>query len=164
MLEGSVRRADSRVRITAQLVDATTGYHLWAERYDRELQDIFALQDEVTREIGAALEVRLTGGEQRCLERPSTHELEASDYSLRGLEYRGDAVEDTSTQTLQMCENAIECESQFAAVHADLGWAHFAKWALGWRVKTRRFWSRLSCWRNGLSSRMALCSHSCTCV
>ncbi|HJY83682.1 MAG TPA: adenylate/guanylate cyclase domain-containing protein [Candidatus Binatia bacterium] len=64
MLEGSVRKAGNRVRITAQLIDATTGYHLWAERYDRELQDIFALQDEVTQKIVTALEVKLTEGEQ----------------------------------------------------------------------------------------------------
>ena len=66
VLEGSVQRADNRVRITAQLVDASTGYHVWAERYDREVRDIFALQDEVTREIVRALAVRLKEGEQRA--------------------------------------------------------------------------------------------------
>src|SRR5262249_22661172 len=65
MLEGSVRKASNRVRISAQLIDTTTGYHLWADRYDRELQDIFAVQDEVTRKIVTALQVKLTEGEQK---------------------------------------------------------------------------------------------------
>jgi adenylate cyclase len=77
MVEGSVRKAGSRVRIAAQLIDATTGYHLWAERYDRELQDIFALQDEVTQKIVAALEVKLTEGEQGCFGRTPTDNLAA---------------------------------------------------------------------------------------
>ena len=63
-LEGSVRKAEDRVRITAQLIDANTGHHLWAERYDRDLKDIFALQDEITMKILTALEVNLTEGEQ----------------------------------------------------------------------------------------------------
>jgi len=84
ILEGSVRKAGNRVRITAQLIDATTGYHLWAERYDRELKDIFTLQDEVTQKIVAALAVKLTAGEQERLVRKYTDNLEAYDYYLRG--------------------------------------------------------------------------------
>jgi len=160
VLEGSVRRADSRVRITAQLVDATTGYPLWAERYDRELHDMFAVQDEVTREIRAALEVKLAGGEQKCVERPPTNDLEAADYAVRRLEDRVEAAADTRVQTQQMVEKASEFESPFVAAQACLGGTHFAQWAGGWRVRTRRFWRRVLCWRNGLSSRMALCSHS----
>ena len=64
VVEGSVQKAEARVRINAQLVDATTGHHLWAERYDRELKDIFALQDEITQKIVSALQVKLTAEEQ----------------------------------------------------------------------------------------------------
>src|SRR5207253_10383520 len=64
VLEGGVQRSGSRVRITAQLVDASTGYHIWAERYDREVNDIFALQDEVTQQIVRAMAVKLTEGEK----------------------------------------------------------------------------------------------------
>ena len=64
MLEGSIRRAGNRVRITAQLIDAATGGHVWAERYDRDLTDIFAVQDEVTRQIVEALKVKLTPSEE----------------------------------------------------------------------------------------------------
>ena len=63
VLEGSVRKAGDRVRVTAQLIDATTGHHLWSERYDRELKDIFALQDEITMKIITAMQVKLTEGE-----------------------------------------------------------------------------------------------------
>ncbi|MFQ6078772.1 MAG: adenylate/guanylate cyclase domain-containing protein, partial [Thermodesulfobacteriota bacterium] len=86
VVEGSVRRAGDRVRITAQLVDAETGYHLWTERYDRDLKDIFDLQDEVTQKIVAALKVKLTRRELELLERKYTDNPEAYDCYLRGWE------------------------------------------------------------------------------
>ena len=76
-----------QVRINAQLVDATTGHHLWAERYDRPLQDIFALQDEIVQKIVTTLKLQLTLQEQGNLARKRTDNLEAYDYYLRGLEY-----------------------------------------------------------------------------
>ncbi|NIS59570.1 MAG: hypothetical protein GTO13_02360, partial [Proteobacteria bacterium] len=87
VLEGSVRKAAERVRITAQLVDTTTGYHVWAERYDRDWKDIFVLQDEVTQKIVRALAVKLTEAEQRTVLRKDTDNLEAFDSYLRGREY-----------------------------------------------------------------------------
>src|SRR5262245_43003881 len=96
MVEGSVRKAGSRVRIAAQLIDTTTGYHLWAERYDRELQDIFALQDEVTQKIVAALEVKLTEGEQGHFGRTPTDSPEAYDCCLRGLEYHAQRTQEAN--------------------------------------------------------------------
>ena len=84
LLEGSVRKAGKRVRVTAQLIDATTGYHVWAERYDRDLDDIFALQDEVTERIVSALARQLTTGEQARLGRKYTDSLAAYDSYLRG--------------------------------------------------------------------------------
>ena len=87
VLEGSVRKADNQVRITAQLIDATTGGHLWAERYDRPLQDIFALQDEIVQKIVTTLKLQLTLQEQGILVRKTTDNLEAYDYFLRGMEY-----------------------------------------------------------------------------
>jgi adenylate cyclase len=85
VLEGSVRKADSQVRITAQLIDATTGYHLWSERYDRPLKDIFALQDEVVQKIVTTLKLQLTLWEQGFLVRKRMDNLEAYDYYLRGM-------------------------------------------------------------------------------
>src|SRR5262249_60740006 len=83
VLEGSGRKTGNRVRIAAQLIDGTTGGHLWAERYDRELTDIFAVQDEVTREIVSALAVRLTEGEQQRIMGRGAADLEAYGYYLR---------------------------------------------------------------------------------
>ena len=87
VLEGSVRKADDQVRITAQLIDATTGGHLWSERYDRPLKDIFALQDEIVQKIVTTLKLQLTLQEQGYIVRKHTDNLEAYDYFLRGMEY-----------------------------------------------------------------------------
>ncbi len=84
VLEGSVQRAGDRVRITAQFIDAATGHHLWAERYDRDMEDIFLLQDDVTEKIIATLRVRVEKAEiERVLKKP-TESLKAYDYALRG--------------------------------------------------------------------------------
>ncbi|MBI3800740.1 MAG: tetratricopeptide repeat protein [Deltaproteobacteria bacterium] len=135
LLEGSIRKANSQVRITAQLIDSTTGYHLWAERYDRELQDIFAVQDEVTRKIVAALEVKLTEGEQQRLGRAPTENLEAYDYYLRGLECHALTTEEANAQAQQLFAKAIQLDPQFAIAHAYLGWTYFEDWVLGWNQK-----------------------------
>jgi adenylate cyclase len=132
VLEGSIRKAGKRVRITAQLVDATTGYHVWADRYDRDLQDIFALQDEVTQKIVAALEVKLTEGEQERLGRPLTNNIEAYDYYLRGLDLHPYSTEEANARAQQMFAKAVELDPQFAAAYAGLGWAYFDQWSLGW--------------------------------
>ena len=136
LLEGSIRKANSRVRITAQLIDSATGYHLWAERYDRDLQDIFAVQDEVTRKIVAALEVKLTEGEQQRLGRAPTENLEAYDYYLRGLECYALTTEEANAQAQQLFKKAIQLDPQFAIAHAYLGWTYFENWVLGWNQST----------------------------
>jgi TolB-like protein/Tfp pilus assembly protein PilF len=86
VLEGSVQRAEGRVRINAQLIEAGTDKHLWAERYDRPLEDIFAVQSEIARQIARALQARLSPAEQARLERPRTTDLTTYDYVLRGRE------------------------------------------------------------------------------
>ncbi len=132
VLEGSVRKANGRVRITAQLIDATTSGHVWAERYDRDLQDIFDLQDEVTQKIVTALAVRLTEDEQERLVRRGTENLEAFDYYLRGLEYQNQFVKEANAQARRMFERAIELDPRFANAYAHLGWNHWLQWSLGW--------------------------------
>lgn len=121
LLEGSVRKAGNRVRITAQLIDASTGYHLWAERYDRELQDIFAVQDEVTQKIVTALKVQLTPSEQERVHHAPTNNLEAYDFFLRGLEYHAQRTQEANTTARQMFERAVALDPQFAAAYAMLG-------------------------------------------
>lgn len=114
VLEGSVRKANGRVRITAQLVDATTEGHLWAERYDRDLTDIFALQDEVTQKIVAALAVKLTEDEQERLARKYTDNMEAYDFFLQGLEYQNRFTKKANVQARQMFMRAIDLDPEFA--------------------------------------------------
>ncbi len=132
VLEGSVRRAGDRVRITAQLVDARTGYHLWAERYDRDLKDIFALQDEVTQKIVAALKVKLTRGEMELLERKYTDNPEAYDCYLRGWDYCLCFTKEANAKAREIYERAIELDPEYALAYVGLAWTHLNEWSFGW--------------------------------
>lgn len=132
VLEGSVRKADNQVRITAQLIDATTGGHLWSERYDRPLQDIFALQDEVVRKIVTTLKLQLTLQEQGILVRKTTDNLAAYDYYLRGREHFNRYTQETNAQARQMFEKALELDPQYAEAYAFLGWTYVREWSFQW--------------------------------
>ena len=132
LVEGSVRKAGNRVRINAQLVDATTGGHLWAERYDRELQDIFALQDEVTQKIVFALKVMLTPEEQARFRQAPTNNLDAYDSFLRGQAYFWRFTREANVQARQMFEQAIKLDPQYAGAYAILSWTYFIEWAFQW--------------------------------
>jgi adenylate cyclase len=131
VVEGSVRKAGNRVRITAQLIDAATGNHLWAERYDRDLEDIFAVQDEVTNAIVTAIEPTLGSAERdRALRKP-TESLDAWENCQRGLGhlYRFAAQENTEAQSF--FRRAIELDPNFAPAHAGLAYAIYMSFALG---------------------------------
>jgi len=132
VLEGSIRKAGTRVRITAQLIDAMTSYHLWAERYDRNLEDIFALQDEVTKKIVSALEVKLTEGEQNRLGRPLTTNVGAYDAYLRGLDFHARSTQEANLLAQKLFLKAVELDPQFATAHACVGWSYFEQWTMGW--------------------------------
>jgi adenylate cyclase len=132
VLEGGVQRSGSRVRITAQLVDATTGYHIWAERYDREVNDIFALQDEVTRQIVRSMAVKLTEGERSRVGRAPTGVLEAYDLVLRGHEARRRTTRDGNTEARRLFANALDRDPKYAAAYLGLAWTHLQSWQLLW--------------------------------
>jgi adenylate cyclase len=132
VLEGSVRKAGNRIRITAQLVDASTEGHLWAERYDRDLIDIFSLQDEVTQKIVAALTVKLTEDEQERLFQKDTNNLEAYNYNLRGLESIYRWTKESMAEARQMLEKAINIDPEYSSAYSNLGKCHWADWANGW--------------------------------
>jgi serine/threonine protein kinase/Tfp pilus assembly protein PilF len=117
VLEGTIRRAGNRLRITAQLVESRTRHSVWAERYDRELQDVFAIQDEIARSIAQALRVTLSPQEEKTIARKPTENLEAYDYYLRGRSYARRFDLDFS---LQMFEQAIKLDSHFALAHAGI--------------------------------------------
>jgi adenylate cyclase len=136
VLEGSVRRSDSQVRINTRLIDTTTGGHLWSERYDRPLQDVFALQDEIRQKIVVALKVQLTEEEQKRFRQFPTNNLEAYDYFLRGLERGGRAWDEyrkeANTQARQLYEKAIELDPQYAAAYALLSWTYHLDYFFHW--------------------------------
>ena len=120
VLEGSVRKAGNQVRINAQLIDASTGFHLWADRFDRELEDVFALQDEVTEQIVSALEVELTETERETLAHRYTDSLEAYDLFLRGWEQYWRYTEQGRLEARALFERAIELDPKFARAYANL--------------------------------------------
>jgi adenylate cyclase len=124
VLEGSVRKAGNRARITAQLIDATKGHHLWAERYDRDLEDIFAIQDEITREVVVALDVRLSGGEQARIRSSGTKNLEAWECVRLAwvLVHRG-TPEDLQ-EGRRLCKRAFKLDANYAMAWVVLGWSH----------------------------------------
>jgi adenylate cyclase len=132
VLEGSVRKADNQVRITAQLVDATTGGHIWAEHYDRALRDIFSLQDEIVRKIVTTLKLQLTLQEQGVLVRKTTDNLEAYDDVLRGMESLGAGTKEANVKARQMFERAVELDPQYASAYASIGWTYLMEWISQW--------------------------------
>jgi adenylate cyclase len=132
VLEGSVQKADWRVRITAQLIDATTGYHLWAEQYDRPLHDLFALQDEIVQKIVTTLRLQLTLEEQGYIVRKHTDNLEAYDTFLRGMESYNRFTKETNTQARQLFQTALALDPQYAEVDAWLAQTYWLEWAWHW--------------------------------
>ena len=131
VLEGSFRKAEDRVRVTAQLIDARKGHHLWAEKYDRELKDIFALQDEITMKIITALEVTLTEGEQALVTGSGTDNLDAYLKVLQARELkRHQTIEDNHKARL-LVEEAIALDPDYAQAYRWLGGIHLVDVWLG---------------------------------
>ena len=134
VLEGSVRKGGNRVRVTAQLIDVKTGHHQWAERYDRDLDDIFAVQDEVTRNVTLELQVQLTEGEQARLWVGGTNNIEAWECALRGWEKVERHVKEDVAEGQRLLEKAVELDPNYATAWAHLGWAHWTAAVEGWAV------------------------------
>ena len=120
VLVGSLRRAGARLRINAQLVDAATDFPLWSERYDREMKDVFEVQDEIAQKIAAALRITLSPQEQKALSAKPTEDLQAYDLYLRGRNYARRVGRQDLQFALQMYENAVSLDPDFALAHAGL--------------------------------------------
>ena len=120
VLGGSLRRAGNRLRITAQLVEARTGTSVWAERYDRELKDVFEVQDEIARNITQALRITLTPGEEKLLAAKPTGDTRAYDYYLKGRAYSRRQTRSDLDLAMQMFEHAILIDPGFALAHAGI--------------------------------------------
>jgi TolB-like protein/Flp pilus assembly protein TadD len=120
VLEGSVRKAGNRVRITAQLIDVGTEGHLWAQNYDRQLEDIFAIQSEIAEKVAAELKVRLVEEERRMIELKPTENTEAYTFYLRGKRLVGERTEKAFRQALEVFQKALELDPTFAKAHAGV--------------------------------------------
>jgi len=125
VLEGSVRKSEDRVRITAQLIDATTGHHLWAERYDRDLKDIFAVQDEITMKIITALQVKLTEGEQARMWSKKYKNLDVYLKRMEGLSLWRKGTVKSHIQQGQLAQEVIDMAPEISYGYMALGWYHW---------------------------------------
>jgi adenylate cyclase len=134
VLEGSIRRVGNRVRITAQLIDATSGGHLWGDRYDRDLTDIFEVQDDVTRRIVDALKVTLSPAEKERLAETKTSNLAAYDFLLRGREFMlgNERNRMTFEQAITYFKKALEHDPNYSQAYACLGFAHIFDYQNRW--------------------------------
>ena len=118
VLEGSVRKAGKRVRITGQLIDVASGIHLWADRFDGELEDIFDLQDRITGKVVNAIFPKLRKSEIERASRKPTANLTAYDYYLRGSSIMSKRNSETFVDALPLLKKAIECDPEFASAYA----------------------------------------------
>ncbi|MCZ6849815.1 MAG: tetratricopeptide repeat protein [Alphaproteobacteria bacterium] len=141
VLEGSVRRSGDQVRINAQLIDATTGGHIWAERYDGTLDNVFALQDNVTRKIVAVLAVQLTAGERERVARKETEVPEAYDAFLQGWQHYLRQNPENFRKAISYFEKAIELDPEYARANAALAATYWQSWKRSWseRVGLQRW-------------------------
>ena len=132
VLEGSVQKSGERVRITAQLIDAQTGHHMWAENYERDLKDIFAIQDEITIKLIDALNLKLIEGEQWRHWEGQTQNIKAFLYTLQGFEYLYRITKEDNFHARKFFENAIELDPNYPTPYAALGWSYLTDIFFGW--------------------------------
>jgi adenylate cyclase len=132
VVEGSVRKVGDRVRISAQLIDATTGHHVWAETYDREIQDIFDIQDEIAESIARSVAPALEKSEWKRTLRQQPQELDAWDSYLRGWWHYRQYSKDENTKARSLFERAIELDPNFAWAYAMLAVTHYEDVAAQW--------------------------------
>lgn len=147
VLEGSVRKAGNRVRITAQLIDGATGGHLWAERYDREWTEVFTVRDQLTQQIVSALKVKLTADEGRSARRRGTDSIEAYEVFLRGREFLQLRTREGVELSRPLLEKAIDLDPAFAAAYAGL--------AFGYALEYVNCWTQAASHALGIALRLA---------
>jgi tetratricopeptide (TPR) repeat protein len=131
ILEGSVRKAANRVRVTGQLIEAETDRHVWADRYDRTLDDVFAIQDELTMSVVAAIEPSLRLAEIERVKRKRPDSLDAYDLVLRALPHVYTVMPEGAVKALQLLESALKMEPEYALAHGFAAWAHEVIFARG---------------------------------
>jgi adenylate cyclase len=132
VLEGNARAVNDRVRISARLIDATTGGHLWAQNYDRDVKDIFAVQDEIVQEIVAILAVKVTEEDQRRLLRKATDNLQAYETAVQAAKYFLQSTKEKNVQARELYARAVELDPKFAGAYAGVAATYVQEWAWQW--------------------------------
>ena len=131
VLEGSVRKSANRVRINAQLIEAETGVHLWVERYERQIEDIFSLQDEITMSVLGAIEPSLRKAEIERVRRKRPDSLDAYDLVLRAMPFANTHIAEDTPMAIPLLQKAIEIDPGYAAAHALLAWCYHFRFSRG---------------------------------
>jgi adenylate cyclase len=132
LLEGSVQRSGNRLRVSAKLIDAASGYHVWADRYDRIVDDVFALQDEITREVILALQVKLTDGERARMVARGTKSFEAWEFIFQAAGLMNNHDKEETAEARRLIENALEIDDHYAMAHTYMGWIYWMEAYGGW--------------------------------
>jgi adenylate cyclase len=146
VLEGSVQRTSHRLRVNVQLIDASTGRHLWAERYDRNVSDVFDVQDEITHRIVTELEVKLLHGEEARVWRKSTRNREAYDLYLRAREIHDRFTEADVAHAQGLYQKALELDPKFTMAMVWLGWTYYIQGDSGWTKDPTRSYHLAEQW------------------
>ena len=136
VLEGSVRKAGNRVRVTAQLIEAETGHHRWADRYDRDLDDIFAVQDDITHNIAVEMRVQLSLGEKARMLAGGTKSVEAWEKQLKADELNNAFIRSDNWAARRLCEEALALDPDYVSAWTELGWTHLEDAFCGWSDST----------------------------
>jgi len=138
VLEGSVRKAGNRIRVTAQLIDATTGHHQWAERYDREIDDIFTVQDDITHHITVAMRVEISVGEKARMLAGRTTNIEAWERLIRADDLNNSIVQTNNFAARHILEEAVQLDPAFVSAWTELGWVHWEDAFFGWSASSEQ--------------------------
>ena len=143
VLEGSIQRSGDRLRVTSQLIDALTGYHLWSDRYDREMQELFDIKDEITKKIVTELSVEITDGEQARLWAEQTDNFEAWIQFRKGLSFLANWEKKENTAKAKAhFEQAVQFDPEFASAWAALSQTHYIDWNSNWSKNREKSYER----------------------
>jgi adenylate cyclase len=132
ILEGSVQKSGERIRITAQLIDATSGHHIWSEKYDRDIRDLFAFLDDVTRHIAVALQIKLTEGEQARVFHRDTENLEAWAFATQAWNLISQVTRENNARARELDEQAAKLDPQYGFAWSLLAYSYYTDARMGW--------------------------------
>jgi len=139
VLEGSVQKSGERIRINAQLIDATSGHHIWSEKYDRDKRDLFALLDDVTRNIAVALQIKLTDGEQARVFHGETKNLEAWALASQAWDVIQRATKEDVARAKELAEQAVKLDPQYGFAWSLVAWTYFDAVVFGWCASPKEY-------------------------